>query len=125
VVDQLFPIIAAADVERSLGFWRDQLGGVAAFSWPGSDGAPDHVGVDVGASHLGIGGPSHAAWPEGIRPISLWVYVDAVDALVERLRATGTTITAEPEDQPWGERIARVLDPDGNEVILGQRVAAG
>jgi hypothetical protein len=24
-----------------------------------------------------------------------------------------------PTNQPWGERVARVLDPDGNEVIIG------
>ena len=30
-------------------------------------------------------------------------------------------LVKEPADQPWGERIARVLDPDGNVVVLGQR----
>jgi lactoylglutathione lyase len=40
---------------------------------------------------------------------------------VELLRAAGATVTQEPGDQPWGERVARVLDPDGNEVIVGQR----
>jgi len=44
---------------------------------------------------------------------------------VERLRAAGVAVTEEPTDQPWGERIARVLDPDGNEVIIGQKAAAG
>ena len=35
------------------------------------------------------------------------------------LRTGGATVTEEPTDQPWGERVARVLDPDGNEVIIG------
>jgi lactoylglutathione lyase len=30
-------------------------------------------------------------------------------------------IDDEPTDQPWGERMARVRDPDGNEVIVGSR----
>ena len=51
------------------------------------------------------------------------VYTDDCDALVRHLRDAGVTVTAEPEDQPWGERVARVLDPDGNEVIVGQRAA--
>ena len=125
--DQLFPIINAADVNRSVHFWRDLLGGVVAFEWPGPDGQPAYVGLDVGSSHLGIGGPTDdTAWAgRGTRPIALWVYVDGVDALVERLRAAGITITAEPADQPWGERVARVLDPDDNEVVLGQRAPAG
>jgi predicted enzyme related to lactoylglutathione lyase len=48
-------------------------------------------------------------------------YADSCDEAVERLRAAGATVTEEPADQPWGERVARVLDPDGNEVIVGQR----
>jgi lactoylglutathione lyase len=55
------------------------------------------------------------------RGCSLWVYTDDCDGLVARLRAAGTPIVAEPADQPWGERIARVLDPDGTTVIIGQR----
>ena len=48
------------------------------------------------------------------------MYADSCDEAVERLRAGGATVTEEPADQPWGERVARVLDPDGNEVIVGQ-----
>jgi lactoylglutathione lyase len=34
------------------------------------------------------------------------------------------TIVEEPADQPWGERVARVLDPDGNAVLIGQAAAS-
>ena len=40
---------------------------------------------------------------------------------IERLREAGVEIVEEPADQPWGERVARVHDPDGNLVIIGQR----
>ncbi len=53
--------------------------------------------------------------------MSLWVYAEDCDAAVERLRAAGIEIVQEPVDQPWGERVARVRDPDGNEVIIGAR----
>ena len=53
----------------------------------------------------------------------MWVYADDCDAAVELLRAAGVRVIAEPEDQPWGERVARVQDPDGNEVIIGARAA--
>ena len=54
---------------------------------------------------------------------SLWVYGEDCDAAVEHLREAGVRILEEPADQPWGERIARVADPDGNVVIVGQRDA--
>ena len=120
MIDQLFPILNVADVGRSLEFWRDTLGGTIAFEWPGPDGAPVYVGVDLGAAHVGIGGPATAV-PDGPRPIALWVYVDDCDGYVARVRSAGFRVTEEPADQPWGERIARVIDPDGNEVIFGQR----
>ena len=121
MISELFPILATADLERSLGFYRDLLGGSVTYSFPGEDGLPVYVGIDLGSSHLGIGfeaQPSDLARP---RPISLWVYTEDCDALVERIRAAGGAVTEEPADQPWGERTARVLDPDGNEVIIGQR----
>jgi len=120
LITQLFPIINAADVARSLAFWRDLMGGTVAFEWPGPDGTPMYVGVDLGSSHLGIGGPSTAGLATA-PAIALWVYTDDCDGLVERLRGAGVTVTEPPTDQPWGERVARVLDPDGNEVIIGQR----
>jgi len=51
--------------------------------------------------------------------VVLWVYADDCDAAVDRLRAAGVTVLAEPADEPWGERVARVLDPDGNQVLIG------
>jgi len=37
------------------------------------------------------------------------------------LRDAGVEVGNEPEDMEWGERMASVLDPDGNEIYLGQR----
>jgi lactoylglutathione lyase len=52
--------------------------------------------------------------------VSLWVYCDDVDAEVEALRQAGVEIAREPEEMEWGERMASVRDPDGNEIFLGQ-----
>ena len=121
---ELFPILATGDVARSLRFYRDLLGATVGYEFPGPDGAPAYVGLEIGASHLGIGLEPDGATEGRARNVSLWVYADDCDAAVELLRAAGVTIKEEPTDQPWGERIARVLDPDGNEVIIGARSAA-
>ena len=121
---QLFPIIATADVGRALGFYRDLLGGTVDYEFAGADGEPAYVGMEIGTSHLGIGLEPAATPEDRPRSMSLWVYADDCDAAVERLRTAGVTIIEKPTDQPWGERVARVLDPDGNEVIIGARGAA-
>jgi lactoylglutathione lyase len=124
MITSLFPILATPDLDRALRFYRDLLGGTVAYEFPGPDGVPAYVGLDLGSSHLGIGLEAGVVAAPRPRPISLWVYTDDCDALVERLRSVGVTITEEPADQPWGERVARSLDPDGNEVVIGQAAAA-
>ncbi len=108
------------DLARALGFYRDLLGGTVDYEFPGPDGATVYAGLVLGASNLGIGLDADLS-STSQRQISLWVYTDDCDATVGRLRAAGSPIIEEPADQPWGERVARVRDPDGNEVIVGQR----
>jgi lactoylglutathione lyase len=116
---ELFPIIATTDLERSLRFYRDLLGGTIAYEFPGPDGSAVYVGVDLGRSHLGIGHDPAAA--AGGTSVSLWVYTNDCDALIERLRAAGSTVLEGPADQPWGERVGRVADPDGIAVHIATR----
>jgi lactoylglutathione lyase len=118
VIESAFPIITTPDLERSLGFYRDVLGGVVSFAFP-REGPPGYVGVDLGSSHLGIG-HDPAVDLAGEQRIALWVYTADCDAAVAAVRAAGGTVIEEPVDQPWGERVARVADPDGNRVIIGQ-----
>jgi lactoylglutathione lyase len=120
VFTEAFPIIATADLERALGFYRDLLDGRVEYRFP-PDGQPVYVALNVGSSHLGIAEDAEAQPGAGGQRLALWVYAEDCDAAVERLRAGAATVTEEPADQPWGERVARVLDPDGNEVIVGQR----
>jgi lactoylglutathione lyase len=115
-----FPIIITPDLGRALGFYRDLLDAEVEYQFP-AEGDPAYVGLAIGDTHLGIArDPDAEAGPEGQR-LALWVYAASCDAAVERLRSAGAAITEEPTDQPWGERVAHALDPDGNEVIIGER----
>ena len=120
MVSELFPILSTGDLPRALGFYRDLLGGTMTFEYPGPDGSPAYVGLTLGASHVGIGADPDREPQSGRPRIVLWAYVDDCDATMARLRSAGVRVIEEPADQPWGERTARVLDPDGNEVIIGQ-----
>ncbi|MBD8078911.1 glyoxalase superfamily protein [Cellulosimicrobium arenosum] len=115
----LFPILTVSDVERSLGFYRDLLGGTVEYAFP-PDGTPVYVSVLVGSSPLGVGLDDGFS-PGGVGATTLWVYVDDCERAVEHLAAAGVHVLDPPADQPWGERVARVQDPDGNVVVLGQR----
>jgi lactoylglutathione lyase len=120
--DEIFPILTSADLPAALGFYRDRLGATVTYQFP-PEGEPGYVGLRLGSSHFGIGGPDGAG-PTTNDRIMLWVYTVDCDAAVARLRSTGVPVVEEPADQPWGERMATVLDPDGNRVIVASRAPA-
>ena len=118
IVGEAFPIVSTPDLERMLGFYRDLLGGTVEYEFP--TGQPVYVSLRLGSSSIGLTHDAEATLGVSQR-FALWVYVDDCDAAVAELRADGIEVVEEPHDQPWGERMARVLDPDGNQLIVGQR----
>ncbi len=57
---------------------------------------------------------------------ALTLFVDDVDATTAALAADGATILAMPQDSPDGRnRIARILDPFGNRVVLEEPLPRG
>ena len=117
---EIFPILSTRDLTASLRFYRDLLGGSVEYQFP-DDGPPVYVGMTIGSSHLGLGADPTAGTDGPAQRFSLWVYADDCDAAIAELEAAGVPVIARPADQPWGERVARVQDPDGNVVIVGSR----
>ena len=109
-----FPIFHTADLEPVVAFYRERLGFEERYRLDDR-----FVVVGLGAFDLGFAAAEEVD-PRG-RGV-FWLYCDDVDAEVEALRQAGAEVTREPEDMDWGERMAIVLDPDGNEVCLGQRL---
>jgi lactoylglutathione lyase len=123
VTQEVFPILATSDLSRALAFYRDALDGEVTYKFP-VDGEPQYVSLRFGTSSLGIAvQPADSPPPPSgaAASFALWAYVDDCDAAVERLRAAGVTVLEEPADQPWGERMATVTDPDGNRVMVAKR----
>lgn len=115
---EMFPILSTPDMGPALRFYRDLLGFELMYQFP-PEGEAGYVGLQLGPSHLGIGLDTDAS--QTTARFALWLYADDCDAAVERLRAQGVTVVEEPADQPWGERMAVVLDPDGNRVNIANR----
>lgn len=120
VFQELFPILSTPDVSRALAFYRDLLDGTVEYQFPADGDDPDYVSVHIGQSSIGIGRQDTPGELTNDR-VTLWVYADDCDAAIERLRAGGAPIVQEPADQPWGERMAVVADPDGNRVMIAAR----
>jgi lactoylglutathione lyase len=127
---EMFPILTTRDLPRMVEFYRDLLGCTVTYQFP-PKGEPQYVSLKLGPSQIGIGAevgePAASAGPastESARSravFALWVYADDCDEAVARLREHGVTVLVEPADQPWGERMAEIADPDANRVIVASR----
>ena len=117
--DRAFPIISVTDLLATRAFY-ERLGFAQTYQFP-PEGEPGFVTMERGASSIGIGAGGASVDDR----FGYWVYVDDVDATFERLRAAGVPVVAEPEDERWGERVARTRDPDGNLVYLGAVIRPG
>jgi lactoylglutathione lyase len=116
---EAFPILTTPDLSRALSFYRDLLGFEVTYRFP-PEGQPIYVGLRLGTSQLGIG-QGEADAVGGAPAFAICIYADDCDAAVELLRAAGNRVLEEPAEQPWGERMARVADPDGIPVIILSR----
>lgn len=108
-----FPIFHTPELERAVAFYSERLGFEERYRIPG------FVVVVLGPFSLGLTESTDVA-PAG--RVALWLYTDDVDAEIEALREAGVEVVKEPQDMEWGERMASVFDPDGNEIYLGQRL---
>ena len=75
------------------------------------DGVVQHAVVRVGDSLIEMG-EARGEWQP--MATTFYVYVEDVDALYRRAVAAGATSQSEPADQPYGDRVAGVLDPFDN-----------
>ena len=114
-----FVILQTPDLGRAVAFYVERLGFEERYRFPES-GAAAFTVVGLGAFSLGLAETTDVA-PAG--RVALWLYADDVDAEIEALHSAGVTVAKEPADMEWGERMASILDPDGNEVFIGQRLA--
>ena len=96
-------------------------------SRPGPDGTTAHALLTIGPAMLMIEAewptlPSRAPARDGSSPVVGFVYVEDVDATVERAVELGGKVLLPAQDQFWGDRIAWVMDPEGHVWTIATRI---
>jgi predicted enzyme related to lactoylglutathione lyase len=127
--------ITVTDVDESITFYGDALGltvqndvGSGDYRWVtlGSDTQPG-LGIVLSVPHAGRSQADGDAMQElltkGVLPLLVF-RTDDVDAMFERVQATGAEVLQEPMDQQWGPRDCAFRDPSGNTVRIAQAPAA-
>ena len=120
----MWPTLTVQDVERSLSFYRDQLGLEQDLDLRDEAGALYLASVEVHETviMLSRANPSTPQDPRrsGVRLTLLFERGHDIDALLDRLLGRGMVACSPIGDRPWGHRDFTVFDPDGYHVTIAR-----
>jgi len=127
-VQAVFPMLVCQSPEAEMNFCAAAFGAVEQVRRPGPDGSPIHIAMRINEAFLVVQSEfpdvvaSRAPNPDGSSPVVIFVYVADVDQAVERAVAKGGRILMPAQDQFWGDRTARMIDPSGHVWTVASRL---
>ena len=123
----VIPKLICKDVEAEIVFCCEALGAVEGIRRPGPDGRAAQAMRRFGPAMVMLEAewptlPSRAPNPDGSSPVVLYIYVEDVDATVQRALDRGGKLVVPVETHFWGDRIGWVQDPSGHMWTVATRV---
>jgi lactoylglutathione lyase len=118
--------LTAKDLLQSVAWYRDVLG-FTVDNIRDRDGKPAAASVRSGAAKIFLNQDDGGRGWERVKGEGFSITFDTaqnVDAIAERIKATGWTLAMEPTDMPWGVRMLRVVDPDGYRLGIWRPLSA-
>jgi uncharacterized glyoxalase superfamily protein PhnB len=107
--------ITVKDIHKSAA-WYQNVVGFGIERVVERDGRPVFVALKAGNVRLSLNQDDGAKGWDRIKglgfSINFWTTED-IDAIANRIKASGGTLDSEPVDAPWGARFFRLTDPDG------------
>ncbi|MFH2056502.1 MAG: VOC family protein [bacterium] len=117
------PHLVVSGAVAAIEFYAKAFGAEEVWRSP----APDrkrlmHVDLRIGSSHIFLcddfpeysGGKERHPNALGGSAVTVHLYVEDCDAVIERAERAGATVTMEPQDMFWGDRYGQVKDPFGH-----------
>ena len=123
----VMPMLVCRDASAEIDFCTTTFGAVEQVRRPGPDGTVAHSLLTISGAMIMIEGEwptlaSRAPQEDGSSPVVIYVYVEDVDAVVERAVAAGAKILIPVKDQFWGDRTGRIIDPSGHVWTISTRI---
>ncbi len=113
------PYLIVEDAARAIEFYKRVFGATEIMRLNGPDGSIAHAEIKVGTTPVMIA-DENLQWgtrsPQtlGGSPVVLHLYVEDVDAVAQRAVASGARLLIPVEDQFYGDRSGRLVDPFGH-----------
>jgi uncharacterized glyoxalase superfamily protein PhnB len=118
------PMIVVKSVDAIRNFYVDTLGFTHVMGMVGKDGQLDFCTVVLGEARIMfMRAPGDRPSQAGKQPVEIYLEVEDVDRLHDRLKKKGVSISDPLTLQWWGDRTFKVLDPNGYEIWFYANVA--
>ena len=126
-VHAVIPMLTCADAAAEIAFCAAAFGARELSRRSDDAGSVLHATLGIGELLIMVHGEtrhlaSRAPLGDGSSSVVIYLYLDDVDGAVERAVAAGARILTPIADQFWGDRMARVVDPQGHVWNVASRV---
>jgi PhnB protein len=123
----LSPYLAVEDADQAIDYYTKAFGARERVRMEAPGGAVGHAELEIGDSVVMLSDPfpqSSTKPPKelGGSSVSVFMYVEDVDAVVKQAVDAGATVLMEVEDQFWGDRFGTVQDPFGHSWSIATHV---
>lgn len=113
------PHLVCAGAAEAIEFYKRAFGAVELMRLPGRDGRLMHGSIAIGGGRVMLVDEMPecgALSPRSLKgtPVTVHLYVDDVDAFVDRAVKAGATLTMPVTDMFWGDRYGVMVDPFGH-----------
>ncbi|MGH9688960.1 MAG: VOC family protein, partial [Candidatus Acidiferrales bacterium] len=121
------PYLAVQDGAQAIDFYKRAFGAKEVMRMNGPDGKVSHAEIKIGDSIIMLSAASSAGelrTPQslGASTVSIFLYLDNVDATFKQALSAGAKTIQPLEDMFWGDRYGRLTDPFGHSWSLAQHI---
>jgi PhnB protein len=121
------PYLAVEDAAQAIEYYKNVFGAKELVRMDAPGGAIGHAELEVGDSRVMLSDPfpqSSTKPPKelGGTSVSVFMYVEDVDAVVKQAVDAGAKVLMEVADQFWGDRFGTIQDPFGHSWSIATHV---
>lgn len=123
----IIPMLVCRDAAAEIDFCKQAFDAVEVSRRTAEDGTVIHATLGIRTSILMVHDvsphlTSQAPAPDGSSPVVNYLYGDDVDSVIERAVTAGARVLMPAEDQFWGDRVGRIVDPSGHVWNIAARI---
>lgn len=125
----IIPMLVCRDARAELDFCVQAFGAVELSRRAAEDGSVIHATLMIHQTLIMVHNESphlasKAPHADGSSSVVTYLYDEDVDAIINRAVTLGAHVLMPAEDQFWGDRVGRIIDPAGHVWNIAARIEA-